>query len=222
MQSTNGSAIEALKAMGVFKLVAPATANVVQDPALAGAQREKNVVRLGEDPAIREKAEYAAQMKAALEKAQSDFEKVQGEIREYGKSKRDAFNDHFRTNISTVAIPYAEDRAVQVICANRYSVKKDIILNNQDSLGSTMNDLFTVETTRRLRPDGEDLLRRLLVEVGVDPSSVDTVIGQITEVETKVSTVEDYEQKAKLVTNTGVQEILAQGVSRAAPALKFI
>lgn len=222
MQTQVGSAIEALKAMGIITSVGPATAAPIVDPAISGATREKNVVRLGEDPAIQSKAENAAQLKAALEKAQADFEEIQGEIREYGKGKRDAFNDHFRTNVTTVAIPYGDDKAVQVICANRYSVKKDIILNNQDTLGSAMTDLFTVETSRRLKPDGESTLRKLLSEIGIPTESVDHVLNQLTDVEHTVKTVEDYEQKAKLVTNTGVQEILTQAVSRAAPALKFV
>lgn len=222
MQTQNGSALEALKAMGVFKMVTPPTATPVGDPAIAGAQREKNTVRLGEDPAIKAKAEHAAQMKEALEKAQDAFEAVQGEIREYGKEKRDAFNGHFRTNVTTVAIPYGDDKAIQVICANRYSVKKDIILNNQDTLGPAMNDLFTVETSRRLKPDGESTLRKLLNEIGIPAENVEFVLNQLTDVEHTVKTVEDYEQKAKLVTNPGVQEILTQAVTRASPALKFI
>lgn len=222
MQTQNGSALEILKSLGVFQMVAPPQVPAVTDPALSGAVREKNVVRLGEDPSIQSKAEHAAQLKAALEKAQADFEAIQGEIRQYGKEKRDAFNDHFRTNITTVAIPYGDEKAVQVICANRYSVKKDIILNNKDALGSTVNDLFTIETTRSLKAKGEDLLRRLLVEVGVQSKDVEFVLNELTEVEHTVKTVEDYEQKAKLVTDNGVQEILAQAVSRASPALKFV
>lgn len=223
MQTQNGSALEVLKAMGAGKNVPPPPhTSPVSDPAISGAIREKNVVRLGEDPSILGKAKYAAEMKAVLEKAQSDFEAIQGEIREYGKGKREAFNDHFKTNVTTVAIPYGDDKAVQVICANRYSVKKDIVLNNKDALGSAVTDLFTIETTRSLKPKGEDLLRRLLVEVGIKADSVESVINQLTDVDYTVKTVEDYEQKAKLVTDTGVQEILNQAVARAAPALKFV
>lgn len=218
----NVSAIDALKSLIQSKPVDAVKTTAATDPALSGATRDKNVVRLGEDPNIKAKAAHAAEMKGILDKAQADFEAIQGEIREYGKQKRSAFNDHFRTNVTTVAIPYGDDKAVQVICANRYSVKKDIILNNQGTLGSAVNDLFTIETTRRLKPDGEDLLRRLLVEVGIGPQSVDDVINQLTDVERNVKTVEDYEQKEKLVTNPGVREILTQAVCRAAPALKFI
>jgi predicted transcriptional regulator len=161
-------------------------------------------------------------MKNELEKAQAAFEAIQGEIRDYGKEKRSAFNDHFRTNVTTVAIPYGDEKAVQVICANRYSVKKDLILNNQDALGPAFNDLFVVETTKKLRADGEQRLLALLLEVGLDAETSQQILDKLVDVEHTVKTVEDYEQKEKLVTNPGAREVLIQAVSRAAPALKFI
>lgn len=221
-QIQTGSALAALKALVQNKPVVVANTQAAVDPALAGATREKNVVRLGEDPAIKEKAEHAALMKNELEKAQAAFEAIQGEIRDYGKEKRSAFNDHFRTNVTTVAIPYGDEKAVQVICANRYSVKKDLILNNQDALGPAFNDLFVVETTKKLRADGEQRLLALLLEVGLDAETSQQILDKLVDVEHTVKTVEDYEQKEKLVTNPGAREVLIQAVSRAAPALKFI
>jgi hypothetical protein len=221
-QIQTGSALAALKALVQNKPVVVANTQAAVDPALAGATREKNVVRLGEDPAIKEKAEHAALMKNELEKAQAAFEAIQGEIRDYGKEKRSAFNDHFRTNVTTVAIPYGDEKAVQVICANRYSVKKDLILNNQDALGPAFNDLFVVETTKKLRADGEQRLLDLLLEVGLDAETSQQILDKLVDVEHTVKTVEDYEQKEKLVNNPGAREVLTQAVSRAAPALKFI
>ncbi len=228
MQAVNvGSAIEVLKAM-VPKKPDPVQIQISQisgDPALRNAQREKNVVKLGMDPSIEERAAYAAELKVALEKAQSDFEAVQGDLRQYGKDKRKAYNDAFKANITTVAVPYEDNgdtRHVQVICTNRYTVQKDVILNNKETLGQDFDRLFNVETTKRLKADGESLLRKLLVEVGISPESTDAVINQLVETDYKVSAVEDYEQKVDSVVNPAAKDVLSQAVSRVSPALKFV
>lgn len=228
MQDIIGSsAIDTLKAMVPSKPgpVQIQISQVAGDPALRNAQREKNVVKLGSDPTISERAAYAAQLKVALEKAQADFETVQGDLRQYGKDKRKAYNEAFKANITTVAVPYEENgdtHHVQVICTNRYTVQKDVILNNKETLGQDFDRLFNVETTKRLKADGEKLLRKLLVEIGISAESTDAVIGQLVEVDHKVSAVEDYEQKVDSVVNPAAKDILSQAVTRVSPALKFV
>ena len=104
-----GNALDALKALATDK-PAPAGAGSLisglDDPALKGAKREKNVVHLGFDSKVTERARYCADLKVALEQAKSDFEVVQGELRDYGGDKRKGYNKAFKTNVTTVGVPY--------------------------------------------------------------------------------------------------------------------
>ena len=222
---SNVTALDVLKSLSIKKEGSPAAqvAPIQTDPAIAGAKRDKAVVKLGVDPEITEKAAEAASLKDLIDQHTHTFSLYQDSLREYGKDKRDIYNDTFKSDVATVAIPYegsGETRYVQVVCSNRYSVQKSIILNNQQELGGWFSKLFNVETTKRLKPDNEALIRNLLGELGLVGEQLEVAMDSLFETEQKVSTVSDYEAVSKAVPES-VKTILDQAVSRAAPGLKF-
>lgn len=222
------SALDALRALSQKKpatQAAPSLTVQVTDPAIAGAKRDKNVVKLGFDPAFHEKAAYGSKLKVALDRAQSDFEIVQAELRDYGRDKRKAYNSTFKTAVTTVGVPYSvetpegpETKYVNVVCTNRYSVSKDIILNNKDTLGVWYEKLFDVEETKRLKPNAEALIRGLLTELGLP--DVEETMSVLFETDVKVTTKENFEQEEEKAPDV-VRSLLSQAVTRAQPGLKF-
>jgi len=222
------SALDALKNLAK-KQPAPAAAISVQvnDPAIAGAKKDKNTVILGFDPSIAERAKYAAQLKEALDRALADFEVSQGEMRDYGSGKRGLYNDTFKANVTTVKVPYSvdtptgpEQKFVLVICSNKYSVQKDVVLNNKDALGDAYGRLFVEERAKKLKPNAEELIRGILSEVGLGPDEVETSMQNLFDEEVKVKTTEQYEQESKKLPDD-IKMILDQAVTRAQPGLKF-
>jgi hypothetical protein len=223
------SALDALRALAQKKPTAqsPSLTAQVTDPAIAGAKRDKNTVKLGVDPSFTERAAYGSKLKAALERATSDFEVIQAELRDYGRDKRRVYNDTFKTSITTVQVPYSvetpegpETKFVQVICSNKYSVQKDVVLNNQDSLGEWKDKLFQVDTTKKLKPNAEELIRGIFADLGMQGEELENAMGSLFETETKVSTREDFEQQ-EAQAPAEVRGILSQAVTRAQPGLKF-
>lgn len=223
------SAIDALRALANRKstVQSPALSAQVADPAIAGARRDKNTVKLGFDPSFSDRAAHGAALKAALDRASADFEIVQSELRDYGRDKRAVYNDAFKTVITTVGVPYSvetptgpETRYVQVVCSNKYSVQKDMILRNADALGEWVDRLFVVEETKKLKPNAEDMVRKVFVEMGLEGEELEAVMGSLFETDRKVSTRDDFEQEsAKAPQN--VRAILEQAVTRSQPGLKF-
>ncbi len=227
------SALDALRALG-SKKPAPSTspmATQINDPAIAGARKDKNTVILGVDPDFTGKALYASQLKAALDKAKGDFEAIQGQIRDYGAAKRAVYNETFRTDITTVKIPYAsatnpgslagsEHDHVSVICSNKYSVSPDL-LKSKVEIGDSFPRLFVEETTKSLRPNAEQLIRGVFDQVGLQGEELENVMQSLFETHTKVSTTEKYEQEEKSAP-PAVRALLAQMVTRAQPGLKFV
>lgn len=227
--SPKPSALDALRALGQKKPVATSPALSAQnaDPAIAGAKRDKNTVKLGFDPGFSERAAYGAALKHALERATSDFEVAQAELRDYGKKKRAVYNDAFKANVTTVCVPFSvevpgghETRYVQVVCSNKYSVVKDMVLNNQAELGEWFGKLFTVETVKKLKPNAEELVRNLFSEMGLQGDDLEASMAALFDTEHKVSTKEDFEQASSLAPPE-VKAILEQAVTRAQPGLKF-
>lgn len=227
--ATKPSALDALRALANKKpaVQSPALSAQVADPAIAGAKRDKNTVKLGFDPSFSERAAQGAHLKAALERATADFEIIQSELRDYGKGKRAVYNEAFKTTITTVGVPYSvetptgpETKYVQVICSNKYSVQRDMILNNGDTLGEWTEKLFTVEETKRLKPNAEELVRNLFAEMGLAGEELDAAMGSLFETDRKVSTKEDYEQESSKAP-PHVKAILDQAVTRSQPGLKF-
>lgn len=219
------SALEALRALFGKKAPVEVPAPVsAQDPAIVGASRAGNVVKLGVDPSVKDRAALAASLKLTLEKAEEEFSYLQAEIRTYGKEKRDAYNDTFKSSVTTVSVPYADGedtKWIQVVCTNRYTVQKDVVLNNKDRFGGHFDRLFNVETTKKLKPEGEILIKNLLSELGLAGQELTEAMGQLFDTEHKVTTKEDYETVSKEVTEEGLKTILSQAVTRAQPALKF-
>ena len=228
--------LEALRALAAKKPLSPTSPLAIQhnDPAIAGAKREKNTVRLGFDPGIAEDAEYAASLKQALERAEADFTIAQAKMRDYGKSKRDLYNDTFKSNITTVCIPYTievpndqngntpgrETKYIQCICSNKYSVQVETILNNKETFGDTYDKLFNEETQKVLKPNADNLIRQVLVDCGMKAEELDLVMDSLFDVKVKVTTSENFESEAKK-TPPDIQAILAQAVTRSQPGLKF-
>lgn len=223
------SALDALRNLAQKKPAAQAPGLTIQvtDPAIAGAKRDKNTVKLGHDPNFSDRAAYGAKLKAAMEQATSDFEVVQAELRDYGRDKRRAYNETFKTVITTVGVPYSvetpegqESRYVNVICSNKYSIQKDIVLNNQQTLGDWMDRLFAVETTKKLKPDAEGLIRNVFQELGMEGEALEGAMNSLFETDHKVTTKEDFEQQESKAPDA-VRSLLSQAVTRSSPGLKF-
>ncbi len=230
--ATKMSAVDALKALSQKKPVASAAAisTQINDLAIAGAQKQKgssSVVILGLDPAFAPSAEQCAGLKEALERAKVEFEVLQSTMRDYGASKRGLYNDTFKANVTTVKVPFEvqtpggkEVQYISVVCSNKYSVQKDIVLGHKDALGEAYSRLFVEETTKSLKPNAEELIRGIFKEMGLDDDAVETSMQQLFETTVKVATTEGYEQEAKKLP-ADLQVILGQAVTRSAPGLKF-
>ena len=227
------SALDALKSLSQKKPAAAsgfAISATSADPAIAGAKIGKgssNVVTLGMDPTFTEKAKQCAGLKAALKQAESEFEILQAETRDYGASKRGIYNETFKASITTVKVPYEvetptgkEVQTVSVICSNKYSVQKDIVLGNKDALGDAYERLFVEDRTKSMKPNAEELIRGILAEIGLKPEEVESSMENLFEETVKVSTTENYEVESKKVPDH-LKVVLDQAVTRAAPGLKF-
>ena len=235
------SALDTLKKLATKKSVVDGSASALttqlQDPALAGARRDKNLVRLGFDTAIAVKAQEAAELKAALEEAEARFAMVQTDMRAYGAGKRDLYNDTFKADVTTVAVPYSVDvplqdesdtpgretRYVSVVCTNRYTCSKDTVLSLQNTGSVASADfakLFVVETAKKLKPNAEELVRGLLGELGLEGDDLENSMLTLFDTEVKVSASKDYEKHIKEV-DDATRALLAQCVKRVEPGLKF-
>ncbi len=234
------SALDSLRKLSQ-KQAAPAEAELssrVSDPAIAGAKPakgSKTTVLLGFDPLFAEKAKHAAELKEALERATADFTLVQADCRDYGRDKRNAYNAAFRTSITTVSVPYitqvpgeqadgavaTETRYVQVSVTNRYSVQGEAVLQNKEAFGEHFDRLFSVEQTKSLKPNAEELIRGILGENGFEGEALDGAMASLfdtsTVVKAKAETFEAEEAKLSLE----LKGILSQTVKRAEPSLKF-
>jgi hypothetical protein len=229
MNNGKVSALDSLRALAQKKPAASAPSLTVQvtDPAIAGAKRDKNTVKLGFDPNFHEKAAYGAKLKVALDRATSDFEIVQAELRDYGREKRRLYNETFKTTVTTVGVPFQvetpdgqETKFVNVVCTNRYSVQKDMVLNNPETMGEWQDKLFNVETVKKLKPNAEELIRNVFAELGMEGEALEGAMSSLFETEVKVTTKEDFEQLEQKAPDA-VRSILSQAVTRSQPALKF-
>lgn len=224
------SALDTLKALANKKPApqAQSLAAQTQDPALIGAKLNKNTVTLGFDPGFAERVAFGASLKEALEKAESDFKIVQSELRDYGRDKRTLYNDAFKANVTTVCVPYEidtptgkEKKVVQVICSNKYSVQKDMVLGHEEKFGPAFDKLFEVERVKKLKPNAEDLIRGILTESGIEGEALDQAMDTLFEEEVKVATTEKFEAESKKVEDPDLRAVLDQAVTRSQPSLKF-
>lgn len=207
------------------------------DPAISQAKRNKNTVTLGFDPEFAPVAEKAAKFHSALQTAKSLFEEVQGDVREYGKTKRNVYNKTYRVNVTTVNVPYFTDafgepqedgtapkmrvqKQVQVICSNKYSVTKDAVLGLEVEFGDTWGKLFVKDETKSLKPNAEDLFKQILKDVGLPDDRITASMSVLFDTNTTVATREDYEAQHELLPEEK-KLILSQIVTRAQPGLKF-
>jgi hypothetical protein len=225
-----GGALSALKAMTDKKKVPEQStfATTVNDVAIKGAKRVKNKVRLGLDLEFEGTAKQAAEAKRSLEKAEEAFKIYQGQVRDYGIAKREIWNDTFKANDTTVEIPYEvdtpegkEEKVIQVICSNKYSVRAETVEQVKGNLGEQYDRLFTETTDKILRPNCVDLMRGILVEAGMGEDEVDAAMDQLFEEKTKISTTAEYEQEVKKLEDEDLKAILDQAVTRSQPSLKF-
>jgi hypothetical protein len=226
------SALDTLKSLGQKKPAASgfAISATSSDPAIAGAKLGKgssNVVTLGLDPAFTEKAAQCAGLKAAMEQAEAEFKVLQAEARDYGAAKREIYNTTFKSSVTTVKVPYEVDtptgkevKTVSVICSNKYSLVKEIVLGHKDALGDAYDRLFKEESTKALKPNAEELIRGILSEIGLKPEEVESSMENLFEETVKVSATENYEFEVKKVPDH-LRAILDQAVTRAQPGLKF-
>lgn len=205
------------------------------DPAIQGAEQNKNTVTLGFDPKFTGTAARAAKLNAVLKAAAEMFASAQEELRTYGKAKRDAYNELWRRNVTTVEIPYyarvPKDPAsetpgrqlehVQVICTSRYSVLKDVVLKMEKELGDAFQRLFVKAEQKVLKPNVEGLVKQILKDVGVPEARIAPTMGVLFATNVSVTTHANYEvEHAKLPEET--RKILDQAVVRQQPGLKFL
>lgn len=219
-----GSALAALKALSAKK-PAPAgslAAEQAADPALAGAKRNKSTVTLGVDPAISEDAATCARLRAALDDAAASFAEFQVKIRDYGRAKRERYNELYKAQVTTVEVPYLdgqEKRVVQVICSNKYSINSDA-KNLRPLLGERYDLLFREDQTKTLRPNAEDLFQSILQENGIVGEDLERAMSVLFEETSTVTVRADFEeQKKKLL--AAESNAVDQFVTRAQPGLKF-
>ena len=228
MSNAPSKASDLLKNLGKKTVpTASPMAAQVNDPAIAGAKRDKNTVILGFDPNIAKDAALAARLDETLKRAESEFKVEQATMRDYGASKRGLYNDTYRCEVTTVKVPYSVDtptgpetRYVAVVCTNKYSVQQDMILGNRDLLGSAYEKLFEETTVKSLKPNAEDLIRGVFTEVGLEGDELEAAMGQLFEEKTTVKTTEHFESEAKKLPEAA-RAILDQAVTRSQPALKF-
>lgn len=206
----------------------------VTDPALQGAKLAKNVVLLGLDPQVTRIAARAVKLIAILKDRQELFAFVQGELRAYGKAKRDGFNDLMKRDVTTVSIPYfarvpkdpasetpgRELRYVQVICTSKYSVAKDTVLRMEKDLGDAFKRLFVKAEERVLKPDTLGLFKQILKDLGVPEDRVAPTLDVLFETNIRVLACDDYEAEHKKLPEA-TRAILDQAVIRQQPSLRF-
>lgn len=224
------SSLDTLRALSKKKPApgAPELAAQTQDPALAGAKLVRTTVQLGLDPKFTATVKKAAELDSVLKAAEADFKILQSEVRDYGKGKRELYNDAFKVNLQTVAIPYEvetptglEKKFVQVTCTNRYSLQKEMIVGNKEKFGETYSKLFEEERVKTLKPNAEDLIRGILQENGIDGEDLEAAMGTLFEEEVVVKTTDKYEIEAKKVSDEHLSAVLEQAVTRAQPSVKF-
>jgi hypothetical protein len=206
----------------------------VIDPAIDGATLHNSVVRLGLDPKFTRVAARAVKLIAILKERQAMFAAVQGELRTYGKAKRDGYNALMRRDITTVSIPYLarvpkdpasetpgrELRYVQVICTSKYSVVKETVLAMEQELGDAFRKLFVKEEERVLKPDTLGLFKQILKDLGVPEGRIAPTMDVLFETNIRVLAHDDYEtEHEKLPEKT--RAILDQAVIRQQPSLRF-
>ncbi len=237
-----GSAIAAL-----MSAISPKTTDSVvgaeyerkmRDPAIVGAVRKgksSSVVTLGSDPSVSKDAKAIADIKSRMDDLAADFKVKQEVLRTYGSQKRELYNDVFRTDITTVNIPYSvevppaddsstpgyETKFVQVTCANKYTVAKDPILEGRETvLGKWFDTLFVKDTKKVLRQNAEDLFRQILIDQGLVDDVLEKAMSALFEEEVSVATVEAYESLEKTAPDH-VRQFLSQSVTRNQPSIKF-
>ena len=229
------TAISALKALAKNeKATDLADVTTLGDPSLNGAKRVKNAVELNPDPEIEESAAKAAILKAELDKKDAEYKILQAVLRDYGAKKRVLFNRVYKTDVTTVSVPYrvevpidpnsetpgVETQRVQVICTNKYSVAQDSVKELKPSLGANYGRLFVEETEKVLKSDGEAMIRKVFEELGLNSDEVDTVMEQFFDVTVTVKTTDSYEKEFdKLPEN--VRDVLNHSVTRVQPGIKF-
>lgn len=209
----------------------------ISDPAISGATRKgkSSVVRLGADPAVLEDAREAASLTREIKRLGALFSVRQTKLRDYGADKRKVYNKVYKTDITTVDVPYTvevaadddsptpgrETRYVQVVCSNKYSVSAEPVLAAKDeALKGWFDKLFNTEEEKVLKPDAEVLIRKILADNGLPEESMQKAMDLLFEKKVKVSTVESYEALEQEAPET-VRAFLAQSVTRQQPSLKF-
>jgi len=234
---TKPSALDALRALSK-KAPAPETpalSTQITDPAIAGATRVKDTVKLGFDPQIAEHARHAASLKEAMDRATAEFAVEQAKMRDYGKNKRDLYNSTLKCDVTTVCVPYSvevsgngdgstpgrETRYVQVICTSKYSVQQDTVLRLEPALGPDFKKLFTKEETKVLKPNAEELIRQILTEAGLTGEDLDNSMDTLFETVVKVTANKSFEHDIRTISNPEVRFAVEQAVTRQQPGLKF-
>lgn len=235
------SALAALKAAIAPAAAGSASVNTalasgLTDPAIAGASRKgkSGAVQLGADAKILADASEAAKIMGEIKTLEALFATKQSILRDYGLEKRNAYNKVFRTDVTTVNVPYTvnvpsesesdtpgrETRYIQITCSNRYSVAGEPILKAKEDLGEWFGKLFNLEEAKVLRPNAEELFRGILEEQGIVGDALAKAMDALFETKQKVSTVEAYESLEQVAPEE-IRSLLSQVVSRSAPSLKF-
>jgi len=200
------------------------------DAALDGAQREGDVIVLGRDPVIEERAAEGAALHAAKVAAEKAYDELVPDLQEYGAEARAKYNGRFGTEITTIKIPFTgddgEERRCAVTCSRRFSVKAEVAFALQLQLGSTFDELFVVTNEEILKPAAAGVFDQVLLEhlkkAGVKNAKklLPALHEALFEKKKTIATVSDYEKKLASVPEEA-KAMLKQAVTRAAPSVKF-
>jgi hypothetical protein len=175
------------------------------------------------DPSIARILTESCALETAVRVAKKKLDENLKLVRDYGVSRRDACARLLGGAHLTVKIPYADEngspRLASVTCSRRYTVKPDVLKARGD-MGDAFDQLFEVAERHVLTPKGLDVVRGLLARSGLTGKQIEAAIEQMCEVETTVSAVEDFDERAAAMAS--MEAALARSfVTRAAASVKL-
>jgi len=226
------NALEALKSLSKKGSVAKdsSVANeATTDPAILQAKKDKTVIRLGMDDSVAGTVARAHEVSRALDRLEGEWKVYEGQLRDYGASKRQVWNRLMKDSATTMAVPFkGQDEQGQdtifylrVTCTNKYSVNKETALKLKEELGVLYGKLFRETEEKVLKPNVEGVLRGILQEAGLKDDDLEGAMSALFDTEVTVAAQKDYEERLNEVEDESLKNILNMAVVRSAPGLKF-
>jgi hypothetical protein len=173
------------------------------------------------DPVIAAELSNAQALDHQIKTCKATLDETLKRIRKFGEQTIRDCRRALGGDLLTVKIPYADEhgseRVAAVTASRRYTVKKGVVEARED-LGDAYS-LFEVVERHVLTPKGLDVVRGLLARSGLTGKQIEAAIEQMCEVETTVSAVEDFDERAAAMAS--MEAALARSfVTRAAASVK--